>query len=111
MSKETWFAGGRSFVSVCFRLMTCGFSGTSRKASWVIVISDRKYESGVDMPLGFANHVRTARAVDLPPPFRAVALREAGDAFAHAIRSAPHAGAGTLVHVGRFDLVEFAVVL
>ena len=49
--------------------------------------------------------------LDLPPPFRAVALREAGDAFAYAVRVAAEAGAGTLVHVGRFDLAEFAVVL
>jgi hypothetical protein len=49
--------------------------------------------------------------LDLPPPFRAVALREVGDAFAHAMRIAPDSGAGTLVHVGRFDLAEFAVVL
>ncbi len=52
-----------------------------------------------------------ARALDLPPPFRLVTLREAGDAFAHACTIAPDAGAGTLVHVGRFDLAEFAVVL
>jgi biotin-(acetyl-CoA carboxylase) ligase len=52
-----------------------------------------------------------ADALDLPPPFTPVTLRESGDAFAHAIRIAPDAGAGTLVHVGRFDLAEFAVVL
>jgi biotin-(acetyl-CoA carboxylase) ligase len=65
------------------------------------------------MPLGARNRFRTpfAPALDLPPPFRAVALREAGDAFAHATRIAGEAGAGTLVHVGRFDLAEFAVVL
>src|SRR5215475_12649949 len=45
---------------------------------------------------------RTAPALDLPPPYRLVTLREVGDAFAHA---------GTLVYVGRFDLAEFAVVL
>src|SRR5215468_6915406 len=50
-------------------------------------------------------------ALDLLPPFRAVALREAGDAFAHAIAIAATEGAGTLVHVGRFDLAEFALVL
>ena len=50
-------------------------------------------------------------ALDLPPPFRLVTLREVGDAFAHATTIAAEAGAGTLVHVGRFDLVEFAVVL
>ncbi len=51
------------------------------------------------------------RALDLPPPFRLVTLREAGDAFAHACAHAPQLGAGTLVLVGRFDLAEFAVVL
>lgn len=56
-------------------------------------------------------HAPFAPALDLPPPFRAVALREAGDAFAHATRIAAEAGAGTLVDVSRFDLAEFAVVL
>jgi biotin-(acetyl-CoA carboxylase) ligase len=51
------------------------------------------------------------RALDLPPPFRPVALREVGDAFAHATAQAGALGAGTLVFVGRFDLAEFAVVL
>jgi hypothetical protein len=50
-------------------------------------------------------------ALDLPPPFRLITLREAGDAFAHAMRVAAQEGAGTLVHVGRFDVTEFAVVL
>jgi biotin/lipoate A/B protein ligase family protein len=49
--------------------------------------------------------------LDLPPAFRPVTLREVGDAFAHARAIAAEAGAGTLVHVGRFDLAEFAVVL
>jgi len=49
--------------------------------------------------------------LDLPPPFRAVTLREIGDAFAHAVAVAAEDGAGTLVHVGRFDFAEFAVVL
>lgn len=52
-----------------------------------------------------------AAALDLPPPFRLVTLREVGDAFAHATTIAPEAGAGTLVWVGRFDLVEFALVV
>src|SRR3954468_22900414 len=52
-----------------------------------------------------------AAALDLPPGFRAVTLREVGDAFAHAKANAAELGAGTLVFVGRFDLVEFAVVL
>ena len=51
------------------------------------------------------------RALDLPPPFRLVVLREAGDAFAHACAHAAELGAGTLVFVGRFDMAEFAVVL
>ena len=50
-------------------------------------------------------------ALDLPPPFRLVTLREVGDSYAHAMRVAAQEGAGTLVHVGRFDLAEFAVVL
>ena len=50
-------------------------------------------------------------ALDLPPPFRLVTLREVGDAMAHATGIAADEGAGTLVHVGRFDLAEFAVVL
>jgi len=57
--------------------------------------------------------VRTpfAPALDLPPAFRLVMLREVGDAFARAQEIAGEEGAGTLVWVGRFDLVEFAVVL
>src|SRR3954453_15908508 len=52
-----------------------------------------------------------ATALDLPPGFRVVTLREVGDAFAHAKANAAELGAGALVFVGRFDLVEFAVVL
>ncbi|HEX2656302.1 MAG TPA: biotin/lipoate--protein ligase family protein [Xanthobacteraceae bacterium] len=52
-----------------------------------------------------------AASLELPPPFRLVTLRELGDAFAHAMAIAANEGAGTLVWVGRFDLVEFAVVL
>jgi biotin-(acetyl-CoA carboxylase) ligase len=50
-------------------------------------------------------------ALDLPPPFRSLRLREVGDAFAHAVAHAAELGAGTLVFVGRFDLAEFAIVL
>jgi hypothetical protein len=50
-------------------------------------------------------------ALDLPPPFHLITLREVGDAFAHAVTVAAETGAGTLVYVGRFDLAEFAVVL
>jgi hypothetical protein len=53
----------------------------------------------------------SARGLDLPPPFRLITLRRAGDAFAHAQEVAAEQGAGTLVYVGRFDLAEFAVVL
>jgi hypothetical protein len=52
-----------------------------------------------------------APAIELPPPFRLVTLREVGDAMAHAQSVAAEEGAGLLVHVGRFDLAEFAVVL
>ena len=55
--------------------------------------------------------LRTSSQLDLPPPFRLVTLREVGDAFQHALRIAAEEGAGTLVHVGRFDLVEIALVL
>jgi hypothetical protein len=40
-----------------------------------------------------------------------VTLREGGDAFAHAQEIAAQRGAGTLIFVQRFDLVEFALVL
>jgi Biotin/lipoate A/B protein ligase family len=65
------------------------------------------------MPTGTKGRARDPLALnlDLPPPFHALALREVGDAFAHAVASAAEQGAGTLVHVGRFDLAEFAVVL
>jgi hypothetical protein len=65
------------------------------------------------MPLETRRRVLTPSRprLDLPPPFRQVALREAGDAFVHACAIAAAEGAGTLVHVGRFDLAEFAVVL
>jgi biotin-(acetyl-CoA carboxylase) ligase len=65
------------------------------------------------MSLTTRSRIRTpyAAALDLPPPFRLITLREAGDAFAHATAIAAEAGAGTLVWVGRFDLVEFALVV
>src|SRR5262245_16341207 len=49
--------------------------------------------------------------LDLPPGFQPIVLREAGDAFAHAKAVAAQEGAGTVVHVGRFDLAEFEVIL
>jgi hypothetical protein len=64
------------------------------------------------MPLDQRLRARSAKpALDLPPLFHLVTLREVGDAFAHAKAIAAEEGAGTLVYVGRFDLVEFAVVL
>src|SRR5437773_12318006 len=51
------------------------------------------------------------QTLDLPPGYTLVALREYGDAFAHGCDIAEQAGAGTLVWVRRYDLVEFAVVL
>jgi biotin-(acetyl-CoA carboxylase) ligase len=53
----------------------------------------------------------TEQTLDLPPGYTLVALRELGDAFVHACEIAAEAGAGTLVWVRRYDLVEFAVVL
>src|SRR6202022_3469093 len=66
-----------------------------------------------NMPLQQRSPIRTSGkpVLDLPPLFRLISLREVGDAFAHARGVAGEAGAGTLVHVGRFDLAEFAVVL
>jgi hypothetical protein len=53
----------------------------------------------------------TEQTLDLPPGYTLVALRELGDAFALGCQIAAEAGAGTLVWVRRYDLVEFAVVL
>jgi biotin-(acetyl-CoA carboxylase) ligase len=63
------------------------------------------------MPIDTRMRTPFAPALDLPPPFRLVTLREVGDAFVRAQDLAATDGAGTLVWVGRFDLVEFAVVL
>jgi Biotin/lipoate A/B protein ligase family len=51
------------------------------------------------------------QTLDLPPGYTLVALRELGDAFAHGCDIAANSGAGTLVWVRRYDLIEFAVVL
>jgi biotin-(acetyl-CoA carboxylase) ligase len=56
-------------------------------------------------------HTPYTERLDLPPGFKEVPLREAGDAFEHAEKIAAEEGAGTLVWVRRFDVVEFAVVL
>ena len=52
-----------------------------------------------------------ADVLDLPPPYRAVVLREHRDAFTHACEIAPESGAGALIWVRRFDTCEVAVVL
>jgi len=46
-----------------------------------------------------------------PPLVTPVRLREKDDAHATAVARAAEAGAGTIFHVGRFDMIEFAVVL
>jgi biotin-(acetyl-CoA carboxylase) ligase len=53
----------------------------------------------------------TTRGLELPPAFRAIALREHQDAFNHARAIAAEEGAGTLVWVRRFDTAEFAIVV
>lgn len=62
-------------------------------------------------PMPIRTSSLAAPTIELPPPFRLIALREVGDAFGHAVANASEMGAGTLVYVGRFDLAEFAVVL
>lgn len=52
-----------------------------------------------------------AGGLDLPPGFRAIGLRELRTAMTHAAGIAATEGAGTLVHVRRFDTIEYAVVL
>src|SRR6478752_1965983 len=53
----------------------------------------------------------SGQTLDLPPGYTLVPLREYGDAFVHGCAIASDAGAGALVWVRRYDLVEFAVVL
>jgi biotin-(acetyl-CoA carboxylase) ligase len=53
----------------------------------------------------------TEQTLDLPPGYTLVPLREYGDAFVHGCAIAADVGAGALVWVRRYDLVEFAVVL
>jgi biotin-(acetyl-CoA carboxylase) ligase len=52
-----------------------------------------------------------ALKLDMPPGITLITLREGGDALAYARQIAAGRGAGTLVYVQRFDLVEFALVL
>jgi biotin-(acetyl-CoA carboxylase) ligase len=55
--------------------------------------------------------IRAPQALDLPPGYTLVQLREIGDAFAHARAIAGEAGAATLVWARRATVAEFAVVL
>jgi hypothetical protein len=59
----------------------------------------------------FLNYGFCEHGLDLPPLFRAIVLREGGDAFMHACHVADEMGAGTFVHVGAFGRADFAVVL
>jgi biotin-(acetyl-CoA carboxylase) ligase len=61
--------------------------------------------------MSISRHGNVGQTLDLPPGYTLVGLREFGDAFAHGCDIAAEAGAGTLVWVRRYDLVEFAVVL
>ena len=63
------------------------------------------------MPLAKPSTPAKHSTLDLPPGFTEVKLRELGDAYGHACAIAQAQGAGALVWVGRYDLVEFAVVL
>lgn len=65
------------------------------------------------MPTDTQSRIREeyGAGLSLPPSFRLRTLREAGRAFEHAQAIAAKEGAGTLVWVGRFDVVEFALVL
>jgi hypothetical protein len=65
------------------------------------------------MPTELRSRIRTPYTpdLDLPPAFRVISLREAGNAFEHACKVARKEGAGTLVWARRFDIVEFAVVM
>lgn len=60
---------------------------------------------------GTQDYMSDTNELDLPPGYESVRLRESGDAFEHACAIAAQRGAGTLVWVSRYDLIEFAVVL
>lgn len=55
--------------------------------------------------------IRSPTNLELPPGYRPIALRESGDAFAHACRIAAQEGAGGLAWVRRFDVAECAIIL
>jgi hypothetical protein len=58
-----------------------------------------------------SNVGKAERLLDLPPAYTLISLREHADAFAHGVRIAAESGAGTLIRVGRYDVIELAVVL
>jgi hypothetical protein len=62
------------------------------------------------MMMAASKHLRSGDALDLPPLFSLLTVREAVDAFRHA-SALPEKAAGTLVWARRFQLAEFAVVL
>src|SRR5262249_50064409 len=104
---------GRSAMSCRWSLLRPRGRHWPRRPSSYNDCKQQSLRPGAEMPPPGRTRLRTSSkpALDLPPPFRLVALREVGDAFAHAVAVAGEEGAGTLVHVGRFDLAEFAVVL
>src|SRR5688572_8682574 len=96
----------RAFLasSVCWAAQGCWPA-----PSYLIVIIRKKRESGlpgVSPQMQSRERKMEAPTLDLPPPFRLVRLREMGGAFEHAKAIAAEEGAGTVVHVGRFDLAE-----
>jgi hypothetical protein len=85
----------------------------SRRPFCSIKLFSQEKKRKLEVPLTPAALTRSlvSESINLPPPFTLVRLRESRDAFAQAIEIAEESGAGTLTHVGRFDLAEFAVVL
>lgn len=65
---------------------------------------------GCPIKISFVTMLDQDRII-LPPAYTLVTLREMGDAHDHACAIAREVGAGTLVWVRRFDLIEFAVTL
>jgi len=80
-------------------------------AAWVGKHTPAGFKANEGIVFVIAHPADMEQALDLPPGYTLVALRELRDAFAHACEIAAEAGAGTLVWVRRYDLVEFAVVL
>ena len=66
---------------------------------------------GLTVQMMARNRGQRKGRLDLPPGYELVVAREHADAFVQAQTIAGERGAGTLVWVSRYDLVEFAVVL